>query len=208
VLALLGACAGIACFVLLLPRPGGGGAPVFAGFRHVVDEVGLRLVEGHADALHAAARESKVSASLLAAIVYAESRGRGGQTSRAGALGLAQLMPAAAQDAARRLGLPPPSDRAVRDDDALNLRLGAAHLAWLLRHSAGWPLEQVLVTYNAGRTRALRWFERAGGFEAWVRAEEARAARGEETTGSLAYARQIVSIRARLQARGIIRDLD
>ncbi len=206
VLAALGAALGIVVLVLLLPRPGGGGAPVFAGFRHVVDEVGLRLVEGHADQLHAAARESAVSATLLAAIVYAESRGRNGLTSRAGALGLAQLMPSAAADAARRLGLPAPSNRAVRDDPALNLRLGAAHLAWLLRHSEGWPLEQVLVSYNAGRKRALGWFERAGGFEAWVRAEEGRAARGETTTGSLAYARQIVSIRARLAARGVIRD--
>jgi soluble lytic murein transglycosylase-like protein len=204
--ALLGALVGIVLLVLALPRDDAP-APVFAGFRHVVDELGLRLVEGHADALHAAARESGVSATLLAAIVYAESRGRGGQTSRTGALGLGQLAPAAASDAAKRLGLPPPGPEAVRDDDTLNLRLSAAHLAWLLANSQGWSLEQVLVSYNAGRTRLFQWIERAGSFEAWVAEEERRAARGQSTTGSLAYARQIVAIRERLSGRGKIRDL-
>jgi len=203
--ALVGALVGVVLLVLALPR-GGAPAPVFAGFRHVVDELGLRLVEGHADTLHAAARESDVSATLLAAIVYAESRGRGGQTSHAGALGLGQLTPAAAGDAARRLGLPPPTPEAVRDDDTLNLRLSAAHLAWLLANSRGWSLEQVLVSYNAGRGRLFQWIERAGSFEAWVRQEERRAALGQPTTGSLAYARQVVAIRERLDSRGKIRD--
>jgi len=203
--ALAGALVGMVLLVLALPRDSAP-APVFAGFRHVVDELGLRLVEGHAEALQAAARESEVSATLLAAIVYAESRGRGGQTSSAGALGLGQLSPAAASDAAKRLGLSPPTPAAVRDDDALNLRLSAAHLAWLLANSRGWSLEQVLVSYNAGRTRLFQWIDRAGSFEAWVRTEERRAALGQPTTGSLAYARQIVAIRERLCSRGKIRD--
>lgn len=203
--AVAGAVALVALAVLALPR-GDTPAPVFAGFRFVVDEMGLRLVEGHADALHSAAAESRVSATLLAAIVYAESRGRGGQTSSAGALGLGQLTPAAASDAAKRLGLPPPAPEAVRDDDVLNLRLAAAHLAWLLANSEGWPLEQVLVSYNAGRGRLFQWIARAGSYEAWVREEERRAARGEPTTGSLAYARQIVAIRERLRTRGRIVD--
>jgi soluble lytic murein transglycosylase-like protein len=94
----------------------------------------------------------------------------------------------------------------VRDDDALNLRLAAAHLAWLMDNSPGWSLEQVLVSYNAGRGRLFQWLQRAGSFEEWVRQEERRAARGEETTGSLAYARQIVAIRERLASRGRITD--
>jgi soluble lytic murein transglycosylase-like protein len=197
---------GVVLVVLTLPL--GPRALVAAAYHHAVDELGVRLVEGHAEAIQRAASESGVSATLLAAVVYAESRGRGGQTSRAGALGLGQLVPAAASDAARRLGLPTPSDEAVRDDDELNLRLTAAHLAWLLEHSDGWPLEQVLVSYNAGRRKLAGWLEREGGFEAWARAEEARAARGEKTTGSLAYARQIVAIRERFRARGIVRDVD
>lgn len=186
--------------------PIGREAPVFAAYHHVVDELGVRLVEGHAEALHAAALESRVSATLLAAIVYAESRGRGGQTSRTGALGLGQLMPAAASDAAKRLGIPPQTPERVRDDDRLNLRLAAAHLGWLVERSQGWPLEQLLVSYNAGRSRMFTWVKREGSFEAWCRAEERRAARGEPTTGSLAYARQVLAIRARLRDRGVIRD--
>lgn len=203
---LAGVTLGLIVVVAVLPTGSARDSPVRAAYHLAVDELGVRLVEGHAEALHAAARESRVSATLLASIVYAESRGRGGQVSSAGALGLGQLTPAAAEDAARRLGLPPPSRAAVLDDDALNLRLTAAHLAWLQRNSAGWPLEQVLVSYNAGRTRMFQWLAREGGFEAWVRAEERRAAAGEPTTGSLAYARQIVAIRERLTARGRIVD--
>lgn len=203
--ALAAAVLALALGVAVIPI--GREAPVLAAYHHVVDELGVRLVEGHADALHAAAKESRVSATLLAAIVYAESRGRGGQTSRVGALGLGQLTVASAGDAARRLGLPPPKPEQVRDDDRLNLRLTAAHLAWLLANSKGWPLEQVLVSYNAGRGRMFQWLEREGDFAAWCRAEERRAAAGEQTTGSLAYARQIVAIRERFRLRGKIVDV-
>ena len=53
----------------------------------------------------------------------------------------------------------------------------------------------------------FQWIERAGSFEAWVKQEERRAALGQPTTGSLAYARQIVAIRERLRNRGKVRDL-
>lgn len=200
------ATACVVVLVLMLPTGFARRAPVFAAVQFSVDQLGVRLVEGHAAAIQRAARESGVSPTLLAAIVYAESRGRGGQISSAGALGLGQLALPAAHDAARRLGLPAPSAAEVRDDDELNLRLAAAHVAWLLEHSAGWPIEKVLVSYNAGRTRMFQWLERAGGFEAWVRAEERRAAAGEPVTGSLEYARQVVAIRERFRARGKIVD--
>ena len=129
----------------------------------VRDGYGMQLVEGHLEIIVASAHESRVDPSLLAAIMFIESHGRGGQTSNAGALGLMQLVPASASDAARRLDLPVPTTDQLLENDRLNVRLGAAHLAWLLEHRGDWSLEQVLVSYNAGRARLLAWMERYGG---------------------------------------------
>lgn len=171
----------------------------------VHDYLGLRLVEGHAELIETAARESEVDPHLLGAIMFLESRGRGGQTSHAGAHGLMQLVPAAASDAARRLGIPEPTVEELRDDDILNVRLGAAHLAWLLEHRGEWSLEAVLVSYNAGRAKLFRWIERYGSYEAWRERELERHVAGKPTTGTLEYATKALAVRALLRERGAIR---
>lgn len=168
------------------------------------DQLGFVLVERYAKELEAAGRESSVDPPLLAAVMYMESRGRGGRTSHAGAHGLMQLVPAAASDAARRLGLPEPSVEELLEDDGLNIRLGAAHLAWLLQHRGDWSLEQVLVSYNAGRAKLFRWIERDGGYEGWRAQEIRRELAGEETTGALRYALEAIAAREELLARGKI----
>lgn len=180
---------------------------VFARIEARIDAGSIERIEGLAPAILPAAKAAGVEPELVAAIVYAESRGRSGQTSSAGALGLMQLIPAAARDAARRAGVEVPGDaaeltRALLHDDALNLRLGAAHLAWLLEHRGGWSDEAVLVSYNAGRARLFDWIERHGSFDAWAASETARAEAGEPTTGALAYARQVLAVRARFRERG------
>ena len=76
--------------------------------RQVWSYVAVRRVEGHAAELRAAAAESGLDPCLLAAIMYAESSGRIDAISSRGALGAFQLMPSAAGDAAKRLGLPEP----------------------------------------------------------------------------------------------------
>jgi len=168
------------------------------------DQIGLGLVEGHAERITLAARESRVDPLLIAAVMYVESHGRGGQTSSAGALGLMQLVPGAAVDAARRLKLSDPDPDQVRTDDDLNVRLGAAHLAWLLANRGEWDLEQVLVSYNAGRVRLLRWIERHGGYAAWRAAELAAERSGEGATGALRYALEVLEARRVLARRGAI----
>ena len=92
-------------------------------------------------------------------------------------------------------------EAALLEDDGLNVRLGAAHLRWLIDHRGEWDDEAVLVSYNAGRVRLFRWIERDGSYEAWARGEEARARRGERTTGALAYARQVQRVRDLFRAR-------
>ena len=106
----------------------------------------------------AAARESGVDPALLRALAAAESGGDPRAKSRAGAVGLMQLMPATAAEQARRLGLDP--DRVDLEDPGDNLRLGAAYLARLLSQ-----FDQderfALAAYNAGPESVRRWRLRA-----------------------------------------------
>jgi len=171
----------------------------------VKDRLGLRLVEGHAELIRAAAVESQVDALLLAAIMFCESRGRVDAVSSANALGLMQLSLAAASDAAKRLELPEvPTAEQLTSDAELNVRLGAAHLRWLLKHRGDWSIEAVLVSYNAGRARLFGWLEKAGGWDAWVADQEDLIARGEPTSGALTYAREVLVVREELRERGKI----
>ena len=177
--------------------------PVRALAVEITDEWGLKDVERHRETIVAAGRESRVDPPLIAGVMFMESRGRGGQTSHADAHGLMQLVPAAASDAARRLGLPEPTVEELLEDGELNVRLGAAHLAWLLEHRGDWSLEQVLVAYNAGRVKLLRWIERHGSYAAWRTSELA----GDQPTGALRYALGVLSARERFLERGRIRPL-
>lgn len=136
--------------------------------------------------------------------MYSESRGRKGQISSAGALGLMQLGMPAARDAAQRLGLDPPSKELVLHDDDLNVRLAACHLAWLLRHAGDWDLEAVLVSYNAGRSKLFRWIAEHGSYRDWCTSEEEAVAAGRPSTGALHYARQCILAAQRLREREAI----
>jgi soluble lytic murein transglycosylase-like protein len=166
--------------------------------RQVWSFVGVHRVEGHAAELRAAGAESGVDPCLLAAVMYTESKGRVDAVSKRGALGAFQLMPAAAADAAKKLGLPDPTREDLLSDPELGARLCAAHLAWLLRQE-GPDLERVLVAYNAGRTKLRRWVEEDGSYEAW-RGRRMR----DGGRGTLAYALGVLSMRERFRERGEI----
>ncbi len=80
--------------------------------------------------------------------------------SRAGALGLMQLMPRTARKMTRALGMPF-STRRLTEDPHYNIRLGGAYLAELLRkYDNAWAL--AFAAYNAGPSRADRWIARHG----------------------------------------------
>ena len=170
------------------------------------EALGIQRVERLAAIIEAAAREARVDPFLLAAIVFMESRGRVDAVSEKDALGLMQLVPAAASDAAKRLGMPPPSREMLLSDARLNLRLGANHLAWLLEHRGSWTLEQVLVAYNAGRGKLARWIEDAGGYAAWRSRERELDETVGGDTGALLYAERVLSMRAVFEHRGAIQD--
>jgi soluble lytic murein transglycosylase len=96
---------------------------------------------------------------LLAAVIRQESNFRPAVVSRAGAHGLMQLMPTTAAGLARQEGMA--WDRRYLTSAEVNLHLGAAHLAALLRTYGGDPIP-ALAAYNAGGRPVARWLRNPG----------------------------------------------
>ncbi len=92
---------------------------------------------------------------LVLAMLRQESGFDPAAVSRAGALGLMQLMPATARNVARRLEMPYDKQR-LTNDHAYNLALGRGYIAELLdTYDGSYPL--ALAAYNAGEPRLRRW---------------------------------------------------
>ena len=111
-------------------------------------------------AVEAEAAEFGVDPLLLVALVRQESVFDAEALSPAGARGLAQLLPGTAAFTARGLDVTFDPEWITVPD--LNLHLGAAHLAELLRRFGG-RVEPAVAAYNAGVPPVLRWAGRAGG---------------------------------------------
>ena len=109
-------------------------------------------------AVEAEAQEFGVDALLLAALVRQESVFDVEALSPAGARGLAQLLPSTASLMARGLDVTFYPDWITVPD--LNLHLGAAHLAELLRRFG--RIDAAVAAYNAGPSPVRRWLDRAG----------------------------------------------
>jgi soluble lytic murein transglycosylase len=126
-------------------------------FHHAVREITLPL--RHEDIIRQQAQEKGLDPSLIAAVIYAESHFRDGQTSAAGAQGLMQITPATARYIARKSG----GTAFVVDDLAtpqVNISYGAYYLRYLLRRYAG-NLDFALAAYNAGEGNVDRWIATA-----------------------------------------------
>ena len=105
------------------------------------------IVRGHAD-------NYDLDPSLLAAVIYTESRFNANARSSAGAIGLMQLLPATARGIAERTG----GDAFVVGDlyvPELNVRYGA----WYLRHLLDRYGDErtALAAYHAGQGNVDRW---------------------------------------------------
>jgi soluble lytic murein transglycosylase len=124
---------------------------------HAVREITLPL--RHEDIIRQQAREKDLDAALIAAVIYAESRFRDGQTSPAGALGLMQLTPGTARYIARKSG----GTAFVVGDLAtpqVNIAYGAYYLRYLLQRYGG-NEAFALAAYNAGEGNVDRWIAAA-----------------------------------------------
>jgi soluble lytic murein transglycosylase-like protein len=117
-------------------------------------------------AVEAAEESGLGDPNLLLALVNYESKGNPAAVSTADAVGLTQLKPAAAKDAARSLGRPDP-DAAELLDPATNLLLGAAYLKLLVDRYGG-DVDVALAAYFKGPG----WVANLGGVEGtrrWLR---------------------------------------
>ena len=94
---------------------------------------------------------------LVAALIRQESEYHPGARSRAGALGLMQIMPYTGRQLFQRLGIPGFSNRKLTIPD-VSLRLGTFHLKESLAKFDG-VVEKALAGYNAGDSRVPKWME-------------------------------------------------
>jgi soluble lytic murein transglycosylase len=114
----------------------------------------LTLPLRHEDIIRQQAEEKGVDASLIAAVIYSESRFRD-QTSDAGARGLMQITPETALDIADRSEA---QTFVLRDlaDPQINISYGTYHLRDLLDLYDGNEVA-ALAAYNAGAGNVDRW---------------------------------------------------
>jgi peptidoglycan lytic transglycosylase len=147
-LALVGAAALVAALLAMLIVP---------LFHQAVQEIRLPL--RHEDIIRQQAREKGIDPALIAAVIYAESRFRDGQSSAAGAEGLMQLTPATARYIAHKSG----GTQFVLDDLAtpqVNISYGAYYLRYLLDRYGG-NETFALAAYNGGEGNVDRWIATA-----------------------------------------------
>lgn len=92
---------------------------------------------------------------LVAAVIREESLFDPLAVSRSGAIGLMQLLPATAEDVARRIGMSSYRSDSLYDRD-VNIQLGATYLSSLLERFKG-NVAVSLASYNAGPTAVSSW---------------------------------------------------
>lgn len=114
----------------------------------------LTLPLRHEDIIRQQANEKEVDASLIAAVIYAESRFRD-QTSHAGARGLMQITPTTAHEIERLSGGTTFELEDLGDPD-INIRYGTFYLRELLQLYDDNEVA-ALAAYNAGPGSVQRW---------------------------------------------------
>ena len=127
------------------------------GVKEGIQELTLPL--RHEDIIRQQARDKGLDPALIAAVIYAESHFRDGQTSAAGAQGLMQITPATARMIARKSG---GVAFTVRDlgTPQVNIAYGAWYLRYLLGRYAG-NETFALAAYNGGEGNVDRWIDAA-----------------------------------------------
>jgi soluble lytic murein transglycosylase len=111
------------------------------------------------DAIHAEAAGHRIDPALVAALIHQESSFNPRATSRAGAVGLMQVLPSVGASIAKAQGMTS-YERVLLYQPDVNVRLGMTHLDAMLRQ---YPrLEYALAAYNAGGAPVRRWRQKRG----------------------------------------------
>jgi len=165
-------------FLVLLARP-------FAD--KAVQEIALPL--RHEDIIRQQAAAKDLDPSLIAGVIYVESRFRD-QTSVAGAKGLMQILPSTADYIARKSG----GTAFVQGDLAtpqINIAYGSWYLRYLLTHYEGNEL-LTLAAYNAGEGKVDEWYR-----DASARGEDFEAATHIPFPETRSYVGEVLEARER-----------
>jgi soluble lytic murein transglycosylase len=125
---------------------------LFGKFGDVIQELTLPL--RHEDIIRQQAEDKHVDASLIAAVIYSESK-FDDRTSSAGARGLMQITPQAAKDIERHSG-GTTFELGDLADPEINIRYGTYLLRELLDRYSG-DVVAALAAYNAGPANVDRW---------------------------------------------------
>jgi soluble lytic murein transglycosylase len=129
--------------------------PLFTSAVHDLTALPLR----HQDAIRKQAHDKRLDPSLIAGVIYAESK-FSDSTSSAGALGLMQLLPSTAHFIAQRSG----GTRFTTADlstPEINIAYGSWYLRYLLDRYGGDEV-LALAAYNGGMGNVDRWVADAG----------------------------------------------
>jgi soluble lytic murein transglycosylase len=126
--------------------------------RSLNDPLVVRLVYPYPlrDMVVREAREHGLDPYLVAGLIRQESNFRPTGVSRAGAIGLMQLMPATGRELLHREGVR--WDPRLLRSAEVNLHLGASHLSMLLERYEG-KVPHALAAYNAGSRPVARWLQ-------------------------------------------------
>ena len=116
------------------------------------------------DQVKTAAREAGVDPYLVMAVIRQESCFEEHAESRAGALGVMQIMPRTARSLAEEVGLGA-FEKGLLSDPAVSIRMGSRYLGEQIRSFASGPTREVgfelgLAAYNAGPKAAHQWVRR------------------------------------------------
>jgi soluble lytic murein transglycosylase len=160
---------------------------------HLPDAVReLTLPLQHEDIIRQQAEAKRLDASLVAAVIYTESRFRD-QTSHAGARGLMQITPDTARYIARLSG-GTSFEQGDLATPQINISYGTYYLRYLLDRYDGNEV-LALAAYNGGEGNVDRWVAEAQTSE---RALTAQAIPFPETRG---YVQEVLATRARYRAK-------
>ena len=143
----------------------------------------------HDDIIRQQAEDKGLDPSLIAAVIYTESRFRD-QTSHAGAKGLMQLMPRTADYIAQKSG-----GTAFEQGDLATPQVNIAYGSWYLRyllHKYGGREILALAAYNAGEGKVDEWVAHAS-----ARGERFRVARHIPFPETRRYVQQVLDARVR-----------
>ena len=133
------------------------------------DDLDIRFPFAFLSVMETAAKQSNTEIHTLLAIARQESAFDHRATSRAGAIGLMQIMPATARATARLHNIPYKNKAQLQDKD-MNSTIGATYYAGLLERFKENTI-LAMAAYNAGPERVSKWLSQSSGkqpFDVWI----------------------------------------